>query len=711
MKNNQKAKKKKSHIPLRMNILFFTVFVLFSILILRLGVVQIVKGEEYKNEVEKTDEISVNYSVPRGEIFDRNYNKTVYNVPQKAITYTPPKNPQPDELLKIAKKLSKLIQMTDDDKKKVTKRDKKDIWLLEHDNGKSLVTSSEEKNLSDKKLYQLKLKRISDKSIQKMDDNVAAIFRKIYSATSLVPTIIKNKNVTDEEYATVSESLANLPGVDVTTDWERAYTFGDAFKGMLGSVKQGLPEDKVEYYQAKGYSLNDRVGYSYIEQSLEDILQGQKAIVKTETDKSGNIINTKKVSDGQSGKDIVLTVDMELQSEVEKILQQQISRIVQAPRTSYFNKAFVVVMNPKTGEILALAGKEYDKEAKEFKDYTNGTFTYSFEPGSVVKGATVLMGYQTGVIQPGSVQEDAKMVFKDGTTISSVSSMGMINDLTALERSSNIYMAKVALGVAGGSYKYKGTLDIDLDKINVMRRYFAEFGLGTKTGIGFDNEVVGIQRKPEFPGQLLYYGFGQYDTYTPLQLAQYVSTIANDGYRMKPQLIKEIHEPSEDSNELGPFIEEIEPVVLNRVDMKEEWIKRVQEGFWRVVNGSRGTARQYFKNVPAVVAGKTGTAQSWFYDEQSKKTIQTENLTFVGYAPYDNPEVAISVVLPNVYYGGKSPVGSVNLEIAQQVLEKYFSLKAQRAQGGQATGEQSTVENATTGENAATGETNATTEQ
>ncbi len=81
--------------------------------------------------------------------------------------------------------------------------------------------------------------------------------------------------------------------------------------------------------------------------------------------------------------------------------------------------------------------------------------------------------------------------------------MGLINDLTALERSSNIYMAKVALKVAGGTYKYMGTLNIDLDKINVMRSYFAQIGLGTKTGIGFDNEVVGIQREPEYPGQLL----------------------------------------------------------------------------------------------------------------------------------------------------------------------------------------------------------------
>lgn len=661
-----------------MNILFFVVFVMFSILILRLGVVQIVKGEEYKNEVEKTDEISVNHSVPRGEIYDNKYRKVVYNVPQKAIIYTPPKHPKPDELLNTAKQLAKLIKMPEKDKDKVTERDKKDLWLLENNNGNDKVTKKEMKKLKDKELYQLKLDRITEKEQNTVDLNVAAIFRKIYTATALTPTIVKNENVTDREYALVSENLANLPGVDVTTDWERSYTYDKVFRGMLGSVKQGLPEDKVDYYKSKGYSLNDRVGYSYIEQTLEDILQGQKAKVKTVTNKSGEVIDTQSVSEGKSGKDVVLTIDMELQKEVEKILQNEIARIVRYPRTNYFDKAFVVVMNPKTGEILSLAGKQYDRKTGKFNDYAHGTFTASFEPGSVVKGATVLMGYQTGVIQPGSYLRDERMIFRDGTKISSVASMGTINDLSALERSSNIYMAKVALGVAGGTYRPHGTLNVDMDKISLMRSYYAQFGLGTKTGIGFDNEVVGIQNKPTNPGELLYLGFGQFDTYTPLQLAQYVSTIANGGYRMKPQIVKEIREPNEDSKELGSIIEEVKPEVLNRVDMKEAWVKRVQQGFWRVVNGSRGTARRYFHNVPAVVAGKTGTGQSWFYNQSTKSLIQTENLSFVGYAPYDDPEVAISVVFPNVYYGKQSPVGHPNNEVASKVLEKYFELKKEK---------------------------------
>ena len=459
MKKQQKQnKKKKSHIPVRMNILFTFVFALFSLLILRLGVLQIVQGEEYTNIVQSTDVESVNYSVPRGSFYDRNYTKAVYNIPQKAITYTAPKNPQPDELLEIAKELSQLIDMTEKDKEKVTKRDKKDIWLLENKNGKEKVTDKEVEKLEDNELYKLKLDRITDEDLNEVDENVAAIYRKVSTAKALTPTIVKNDNVTDMEYAIVSENLGNLPGVDVTTDWERAYAYDKTFKGIIGKMSLGLPEEKAEYYNAKGYSLNDRVGASYLEEALEDVLQGTKSKVKTVTNKSGEVIDTKVVSEGQSGKDVVLTVDMDFQAEVEKILEEEILNGVKYPNTEYFNKAFVVVMNPKTGEVLSLAGKQYDKKNRKFMDYSHGTFTAAYEPGSTIKGATVLMGYQSGAIKAGTVLRDEAMYLPGGQTISSVSTMGNINEVTALEQSSNVYMAKIVLAMGGERYVRNGSV-------------------------------------------------------------------------------------------------------------------------------------------------------------------------------------------------------------------------------------------------------------
>lgn len=657
-----------------MNGLFFMVFVLFSILILRLGVIQIIKGEAYAAQAEKTDVTPVSYSVPRGKIYDTNHKLVVYNIPEKAIIYTPPKNPQPGELLELGKKLNTFLVMTDKEINKVTDRDLKDIWLLEHNNGTDLITKKEEKlykqeKLNDKDLYQLKLNRITESDLEKMDKNLAAIYRKLSSAIALTPTMIKNENVTEEEFAKVNENLDNLTGVDVTTDWKRDRTYGETFWNMLGEVTsadEGLPAEKVNYYMAKGYKLNDRVGKSYIEELYDSVLQGRKEKVKTVTDQNGNVVSTETVSKGKNGKDIVLTIDMEFQAQVEKIMQEELGSAIQKPHTDTLDTAFVVAMEPKTGRILAMSGKVYDRKSGEFTDFTPGTFTYAFEQGSVVKGATVLTGYQTGVRDFGEMELDEVMRFKGSGTFSSYQVMNRINDLEALERSSNVYMWKTAIEMMGGKYVPNGTLNIDPKKIETIRYYFNQFGLGIPTGIGFDNETAGI--KGTNTSTYFQIAIGQLDTYTPMQIAQYITTIANGGYRMKPQLVKEIREPNKNGNEPGNVIDEIEPVVLNQVDMSEEMLKRVQQGFWLVTHGSKGTARGYFKDEPYNAAGKTGTSESY------KNGVKTWNLSFAGYAPFDDPEIAIAVIVPNAYRDGYAQPHSAANIISQRVFRAYFDL-------------------------------------
>ncbi|WHY85875.1 penicillin-binding protein 2 [Neobacillus novalis] len=674
-----KQKKQKENIvknPIRWRLtgLFFMVFVLFSILILRLGVIQIIKGEAYAAQAERTDVTPVSYSVPRGKIYDTNHKLVVYNIPEKAIIYTPPKNPQPGELLELAKKLNTFLVMTEKEINKVTDRDLKDIWLLEHNNGTDLITKKEEElyeqeKLNDKDLYKLKLKRITESELKKMDKNLAAIYRKLSSAIALTPTMVKNENVTEEEFAKVNENLDNLPGVDVTTDWKRGRTFGETFWNMLGEVTsadEGLPAEKVDYYTAKGYKLNDRVGKSYIEELYDSVLQGRKEKVKTVTDQDGNVVSTETVSEGKSGKDIVLTIDMEFQAQVEKIMQEELVSAIQKPHTDTLDTAFVVAMEPKTGRILAMSGKVYDRKSGEFTDFTPGTFAYAFEQGSVVKGATVLTGYQTGVRDFGEIELDEVMRFKGSGTFSSYQVMNRINELEALERSSNVYMWKTAIEILGGKYVPNGTLNIDPKKIETIRYYFNQFGLGVPTGIGFNNETAGI--KGTNPSTYFQIAIGQLDTYTPMQIAQYITTIANGGYRMKPQLVKEIREPNTNGDEPGNVIDEIEPVVLNQVDMSAEMLKRVQQGFWLVTHGSKGTARGYFKDEPYNAAGKTGTSESY------KNGVKTWNLSFAGYAPFDNPKIAIAVIVPNAYRDGYAQPHSAANIISQRVFRAYFDL-------------------------------------
>lgn len=694
-----KKKKKKNHVPFRLNILFFLVFLLFSGLILRLGFVQIVYGDDFRREVEKTDEVTVNSSVPRGKMYDRNLNVMVDNKPLNAITYTRKQGTKNTEMLETAEKLAKLIDKETD---KVTERDKKDFWILRNPElAEEKITKKERKlveegELEQKDLYKLQIERITEEeydNLTKQELEVLAIFREFSSGYALTPQIVKNKDVTEKEFARVSENLADLPGVDITTDWDRHYTYDSTLKSVIGKVsssEEGLPRESLDYYLARDYSRNDRVGKSYIEYQYEEVLQGQKAKVRNTTDKAGNIIGEPEViSEGSRGKDLILTIDMDLQLAAEEIITKQLLEKKRFGNTKFLDRAFLVLMDPHTGEILTMAGKQYERDPQtgkvEINDFALGNITTSYTMGSSVKGATVLTGYQQGAIQPGTVLYDTKLKIKGTPEKGSYKNFGNINDLTALKVSSNVYMFRTAIRIAGGNYVYNQPLRINLNGFTIIRNSFAQFGLGVRTGIDLPNEMVGFKGSETNPGKLMDLSIGQYDTYTPMQLAQYVSTIANGGQRMEPHIVKEVRDPVDDDEELGPIVQEITPKVLNRLDMKDEWIRRVQQGFEQVAMatggpGGAGTAAKTFAGKPYTVAAKTGTAEA-FYDgpDRSKYSMppETINSTLVGYSPADNPEVAFAVVVPWAYQRGSSH--SMNQQIAAEILDVYYELKEKRS--------------------------------
>lgn len=685
-----------------MNILFFVVFILFSLLILRLGIVQIVYGDDYKREIDRKENVTVNTSVPRGKILDRNGKIVVGNKPLNAITYTRPKNIKQEDILKVAEDLAKLIKKdTKADFKAITERDKKDFWILKHpDEAEAKVSKAEIKKLKNdnSKIYKLTLDRITEKefnSFTKQELEVLAIYREMIGGYPLSPQVIKNKNVTAKEFAVVSENLDKLPGVDTTTDWDRYNVYKDkegnetlgSVIGKISSSKEGLPKDLVDYYLARDYSRNDRVGKSYIEYQYEDILQGKKEKVKNVTDKVGNVLDSEVVREGKRGDDLVLSIDIDLQRKVEKIIKEKLgsARIGQP----YMDRAFVTVMNPYTGEVLSMAGKQYERDKKtgktDINDYALGNMTTSYSMGSVVKGATVLTGYQTGAISPGDVLNDRPLNFLHTKVKKSwnMSGFGPINDLYALKRSSNVYMFLTAMKLGGQqTYIPNGPLSIDkVAAIEKFRKNFAQFGLGVKTGIDLPGEQIGfgVGQIPPEAGKVLDFAIGQYDTYTPLQVVQYMSTIANGGYRVQPHIAKEIREPNSKMDEMGPVIQEIKPKVLNKVDMKDEWINRVKLGLEQVVNDPLGTGYGTIKNKKYKIAGKTGTAQALYDGPVSHSPgLLLWNVTFAGYAPYDNPEIAVSVVVP----WSTTDKTHVNLEIADEVFKAYFELKEKREKDG-----------------------------
>ncbi|MCU5331738.1 peptidoglycan D,D-transpeptidase FtsI family protein [Bacillus wiedmannii] len=692
-------KKSGRAIPTRLNILFLCVFLLFSAMIIQLGKVQIFDGETYKNEVEKRENATVSLSVPRGKIFDREGNPVVDNKSLRTITYTKMKGVKSEDILKTARQLADIIEMPQEDIAKLTETDKKDFWMqLNPKLAENLVSKKEidtfrEKDISgkklDKKIEELKRKRVTDKNLQELtekDIKVLAIKSKMTSGYQMAPQIIK-KDVSEKEFTIISEGLANLPGVDVSVDWERVYVNDGLFRSVLGNVSnsdEGLPSERLDYYLVRDYSRNDRVGKSYIEQQYEDVLHGTKKEVRSVADKQGNTIRTEIVSEGKSGKNLTLTIDMELQKKVEESIEKILKTYKGSE--SMLDRAFVVMMNPKNGQVLSMAGKRLvEKDGKtEVEDYALGTMTSSYELGSTVKGATVLTGFETKAITPGTYFYDAPMKFKGTKEKKSWKEFGNIDDLRALQVSSNVYMFHTALKIAGVDYVKNSSLNIKREYFDKMRYYFRQFGLGVPTGIDLPNETAGqIGKKDNQPGFLLDYSIGQYDTYTPLQLVQYISTIANGGYRMKPQIVQEVREQTSQKDEIGKVVHAVEPIVLNKIDMKEEYINQVKEGFRKVFQEGDGTGVRAFQKASYKPAGKTGTAQTVYGGEsdigRNEKGERREcyNLTLAGYAPYDNPEVAFSVVVPWVI----NDKSGINSDIGKEVLDAYFELKNKRLTG------------------------------
>ncbi|MFJ7971409.1 peptidoglycan D,D-transpeptidase FtsI family protein [Psychrobacillus sp. NPDC096389] len=699
--------KQRANITFRMNILFFSIFILFTMLILRLGYLQIVKGEDYSREIQRTEEVPVNTSVPRGRIFDSEGRILVDNKPQKAITYTKMQTTTAKDMYEIAEKLSLLIEK---DTNAITKSDLQDFWLfINSEEANNLVTTKErneiendedlskkEKNAAINRLIRSKITEEQLNSFSKDELEIIAIYREMASGYALSPQIIKggdvankvlkpgqiSEEVTVEEFARVSERLGDdLKGVNTTTDWRRVKNSTLAILGTTTLPKEGIPKNRLDYFLSRDYSRNDRVGKSYIEQQYEEVLQGQKSVVKNITDGKGRVIDVQTVYEGEPGKDLVLTIDSELQTEMEAILEKKLVEMKNSNSgTKYLDRAFVVMLDPYTGEVLSLVGKQIVKDSETGKptvrDYAFAAFTTAYEVGSTVKPGTVLTGYRENALSPGQTLIDQPIRIKGSNPKSSVfNRTGRIpmNDLEALERSSNSYMFQIAYSVAGRTYQPNQGINFGPESFQKMRNGYAQLGLGVPTGIDLPGEVSGVEGGIEM-GKLLDLSIGQYDTYTPLQLAQFVATLANGGNRIQPHVVKEIREPSSDGVQLGKIVKEMTPNILNTLDNTRAEIERVRQGMQRVYFGNKGTARSAFSHAAYTGAGKTGTAQSFFWDADKQQNIQTVNLTHVGFAPYDNPEIAYAVVVPHAFIESSYKT-NLTTALTKELVDKYFEIK------------------------------------
>ena len=668
-----KNKDIKETVEKRYNILIIVIILIMIVLSVNLFILQVVKHEFYvKKVLQLSQNLVTSTSTPRGRIYDRNGEIIVDNEAVKVIYYKKPSGVTTRDEIEIAYKVADMISI---DYKQLSSDNLKKFWILNNkEESDKLITDLEWQQLEERKLTsldieKLKLERIDEQldDYEEIDLKAAYIYYLMNVGYSYDEKVIKKEDVTDKEYALIAENVNNLKGFDVRLDWNRVYPYGDTFRTILGSVstnETGIPYELKDYYLDLGYSLNDRVGISYLEYQYESILKGEKTVYQILDDGTRKI-----VSPGSRGKDIVLTIDIKLQQEIEKILEEEVINGKKYPNTKYYNRSFAIISDPNTGEILAMAGKQL-KDGKIY-DYTPGIVTTPVTAGSIVKGASHAVGYSTGALQIGERRDDSCIKIAATPLKCSWTTLGTIDDIGALKYSSNVYQFHTAIKVGGGIYKYNEVLNINPTAFDIYRNMFKQFGLGVKTEIDLPVESLGYTSDSTLAGHLLDFSIGQFDTYTPIQLSQYINTIANGGYRIQPHLLKAVYNPTKDG--LTDLLYEVKTNVLNKVELDSKYMNRIKEGFRAGVVSGIANGYVDSKYNPAA---KTGTSES-FIDTDGDGVVDKETMsnTFGAYAPYDNPKVSFVIVSPDIFYEETSSSRApINRIIANRVSSKYFEM-------------------------------------
>ena len=639
---------------------YIIICLLFGILTIRLFFIYS-KSVYYENILEKKTVIYVNgSSAPRGRILDTNGKVLVDNVGVKTIYYNKLKGIDKNDEIEISYKLANILTI-----KEANNEELKEFWLVLNNNGKELITDDEyellnERKITNDELENKKRERITDAMLENfnyIDKKAAYIYNLMNEGYNYSKKEIL-KNVAEEEYAKVIES--NIPGITGELSWERKYLYEDTLKNILGRVGS-IPKELKNEYLNNGYELTDVVGLSYLEYQYEEYLKGTKAKYLVNNDNTLTIINEEK-----RGNDLVLSIDIDIQLKVEEILKDKILLGKKYPNTDYYKDSYALVSNPNTGNIIAIAGIR-DNSDDSWSDISLNNINKSFTVGSVVKAATIAVGYDNNLIEMGKYINDGCVKLYLVPQKCSFKKLGKINDLTALAMSSNYYQYLIAIGITGNTYKPNIKLNANETHFQIYRDMLASFGLGVQTGIDLPNESVGIIGSTIADDLLLNLAIGQYDTYTPVGVLQYINSVAT-GNRISLSLMKEIKDNDN-------IILKNEVNVLNKVALADVYLNRIREGLKLVL--SEGTGKIYV-NKEINAAGKTGTSES-FYDSDNDGVVDVSTIssTFAGYFPADNPKYSVVVITPNIshnngsndtmYYGASK----ITKDITNYLSENY----------------------------------------
>ncbi|MCL6592501.1 MAG: penicillin-binding protein 2 [Alicyclobacillus sp.] len=623
-------------------------FVACCLLILRLGYLQIARGDEFRTLAANAREDKIEVLPARGWIYDANGNLLAYDKPSYDL-YLAKDSSLRSQYPAIAQKLASILNV-----------------------------------------------KVSDLLTKMQTDTYLS---QIPIATGL----------TDQQLAYVEEHRAELPGINVVAESQREYPFGDLAGQVLGYTGQ-IPAAELDHYKSLGYLTDQTVGLSGLEKQYENLLQGQVGYQLVQVNSNGTPLQTLDYSPPPvPGDNLQLTLDGHLQAMAQQLV---LDAVQHSQYSADIKDAEAVVLDVKTGGVLAMVSYPY----MDPNWYTNGSYNQHAHylatsgaqlnnviqspryPGSTVKMANLITGLEQGVITQDTNLED-HMMTRIGTASLSDDGMvhGWVNPVKAIAVSCDTFFYEVGLwlgkwmgsdAVHGGGYtgasSYQEWLNTQFARgITELFAGEARFGLGVKTGIDLPGEVSGtfyvedarkqwarvpfnlqaaeqsLQKQGSYtlygtPADLAFAGIGQSQQFTPIELAQYVAAIANGGKLVQPHLLQKIMPPN------GGQVQTVQPVVKD-LKINPQFLKMAQQGMFEAVNSPEGTAYGVFNNDPYQAAGKTGTAQ---IVENGQKL---DNSVFVGYAPYNNPEIAICVMLPGAGYGAESAA-----PLAEKIMNVYF---------------------------------------
>ncbi|HET1556782.1 TPA: penicillin-binding protein 2 [Streptococcus pneumoniae] len=665
-------------IPIRLNLLFSIVILLFMTIIGRLLYMQVLNKDFYEKKLASASQTKITTSSARGEIYDASGKPLVENTLKQVVSFTRSNKMTATDLKEIAKKLLTYVSISSPN---LTERQLADYYLADPEIYKKTVEAlpsekrlnSDGNRLSESELYNNAVDSVQASQLNYTEDEKKEIylFSQLNAVGNFATGTIATDPLNDSQVAVIASISKEMPGISISTSWDRKIleTSLSSIVGSVSSEKAGLPAEEAEAYLKKGYSLNDRVGTSYLEKQYEETLQGKRSVKEIHLDKYGNMESVDTIEEGSKGNNIKLTIDLAFQDSVDALLKSYFNSELGNGGAKYSEGVYAVALNPKTGAVLSMSGLKHDLKTGELTPDSLGTVTNVFVPGSVVKAATISSGWENGVLSGNQTLTDQPIVFQGSAPIYSWYKLAYgsfpITAVEALEYSSNAYVVQTALGIMGQTYQpnmFVGTSNLE-SAMGKLRSTFGEYGLGSATGIDLPDESTGLVPKEYNFANFITNAFGQFDNYTPMQLAQYVATIANNGVRLAPHIVEGIYD-NNDKGGLGELIQAIDTKEINKVNISESDMAILHQGFYQVSHGTSPltTGRAFSDGATVSISGKTGTGESYVAGGQ-----EANNTNAVAYAPTENPQIAVAVVFPH----NTNLTKNVGPAIARDIINLY----------------------------------------